>query len=391
MPQYNTEYHIARLISGFLTETLLPEEEEELTQWVEQSERNRALFEHFKERNRYKKRAKTIHQFDIPKGWELTGRKIETLQRKRKRLRFYRNIAAAIVLLIGISGILFLLKSVNTPSHKSGEMIIASGGQKATLITAGGMKYDITADDQAAGEIIDKLAREIADPKNDAENDSVRNHRIIVPRGGEYKITLWDNTQVWLNSGSELHFPESFAKDRREVTLYGEGYFEVSPNPEAPFIVNTYTDMKVEVLGTSFNLEAYPDDILLETTLASGSVRISHGTQAINLQPEQQAIFNRQKETLTSRTVRSSDYTAWKNGMFIFDNIRLESIMNKLARWYNIEVIYDSETIKNIHLTGDLRRYDDFMQTLNMLKKSRAVDFHVEDRTVYVKEISLNK
>ena len=152
-------------------------------------------------------------------------------------------------------------------------------------------------------------------------------------------ITLPDNTTVWLNAGSTIIYPEEFIGRFRQIFFTGEGHFSVAKNKEKPFIIKS-NESSIEVLGTQFNLQAYPDDNKIETTLCEGSVNVTDGELGVPLPPTQQAVYSKVTQALTTRKVDVRLYTAWKEGLFVFENKPLEEIMNTLSRWYNINVFY---------------------------------------------------
>ena len=199
-------------------------------------------------------------------------------------------------------------------------------------------------------------------------------------------ITLPDNTTVWLNAGSTIIYPEEFIGRFRQIFFTGEGHFSVAKNKEKPFIIKS-NESSIEVLGTQFNVQAYPDDNKIETTLCEGSVNVTDGELGVTLTPSQQAVYSKVTQALTTRKVDVRLYTAWKEGLFVFENKPLEEIMNTLSRWYNINVFYSNQAVKLYHFTGDLERYGDFRKTLNMIEKSTAIRFVINGNNIMVEEI----
>ena len=208
---------------------------------------------------------------------------------------------------------------------------------------------------------------------------------IRVPRGGEYKLFLSDSTEVFLNSDSEIRFPVKFGKNERDVFLRGEAFFIVRKDASRPFVVNADDKVSVEVLGTQFNLQAYPDKKIVETTLNEGLVRVYDGKQSVKIQPDQQVVYK--DGELFIRRVDASLYSAWKDGRFVLLNNTLEDIMMCLGRWYNIDIFWVNPELKEYHFSGELARYEDFTEILDMLEKATRVQFEVKDRTVFVKKM----
>ena len=209
---------------------------------------------------------------------------------------------------------------------------------------------------------------------------------ISVAYGDKKHFLLPDSSEIWLNAGTAIKYPEKFSKAQRLVYLDGEAYFSVRKDAAKPFIVET-SQLSVKVLGTQFNVQAYPDDNKIETTLCEGSVNVTDGELGVTLTPSQQAVYSKVTQALTTRKVDVRLYTAWKEGLFVFENKPLEEIMNTLSRWYNINVFYSNQAVKLYHFTGDLERYGDFRKTLNMIEKSTAIRFVINGNNIMVEEI----
>lgn len=318
------------------------------------------------------------------------------------RLHFLRTglfrYAAAIILVIGLAALAYLLTTHNGPEKsladgdKYLQTDIAPGGDRAVLTLADGSKIilDSAADGQLAsqgGVQVIKLANgEIAyDLKGLASKDAMWN-TINTPRGGQYRVTLPDGTKVWLNAASSITFPTAFSGNKREVRIDGEVYFEVTPNKQQPFIVNVDGRSSVEVLGTSFNVNAYKDETSINTTLLEGSVAVSlpgamkqrnyasMQTRAV-LKPGQQAQIAAATAQASSSGIvivntDTDKVIAWKNGAFNFENTRLEEVMRQLARWYNLEIVYP-KGVPNIKFGGKMSRNITLASMLQALKDSK--------------------
>ena len=205
---------------------------------------------------------------------------------------------------------------------------------------------------------------------------------VHVPAGQRAELTLADGTDVWLNSGSTLRFPDRFAADSREVVLEGEGYFFVSRDEERPFTVRTARHA-IRVLGTEFNVKAYPDEREERTTLVEGSVGLRHAGKVYMLRPNDQAVVEEGREVRLTR-VDARKEGLWRTGMFVFERETLESLMGELARWYNVTVFYTNERLKTLHFSGELDRYEDIGRILHMVGLTTDVTFSLQGRTVIV-------
>jgi transmembrane sensor len=225
-------------------------------------------------------------------------------------------------------------------------------------------------------------------------------HTVAVPKGGHYKVVLPDGSMVWLNAASMLRFSTSFKANERKVDLSGEAYFEVAKDRARPFRVhvsaqgiNSQNGALIEVLGTHFNINAYSDEALLKTTLVEGSVKItpvhSSGLQTRNsriLAPGQQAQITDRVLTPVEMGVETVDVEtvlAWKNNMFNFNNADIQAIMRQIARWYDVEVVYEGK-IPEKNFSGKINRNSELKTVLKIIEQS-GIRFHLEGKKVIVR------
>ena len=241
------------------------------------------------------------------------------------------------------------------------------GKSKAILRLADNRMIEITRERETRFDVADGIAATndssgMVYPEQVAAGE-VEYNVLEVPRGGEYTVTLSDGTVVYLNSGSELRYPVAFGTERREVFLSGEGYFDVVKDVERPFFVNA-DKLKIRVYGTSFNVNTY--------NLANV--------------PGQLALYNREKGTMEIRDVDVRPYVAWKEHEFMFDNESLEEIMNTLSLWYDVDVFFQTASLKQLHFTGHLGRYEEVSHILDAISGVTQVKFSVKGRTIIVME-----
>nr|WP_321353945.1 FecR domain-containing protein [uncultured Draconibacterium sp.] len=192
----------------------------------------------------------------------------------------------------------------------------------------------------------------------DDVTDEVKMNTLVIPYGNHSTITLSDGTKVWLNAGSRLIYPSRFTDKTREVMLIGEAFFDVSKMEEKPFTVKT-PDIEVHVLGTKFNVSAYPDENVAHTVLTEGSVEISHKSQGvfdrnIVLKPGQLAAYNKQNSSTNIYDVETEYFTSWKEGYLTFTNSDLNRVVKKLERYYNIHMKYDNPLDGSLRISGKL-------------------------------------
>ena len=198
-------------------------------------------------------------------------------------------------------------------------------------------------------------------------------------------VTLPDGSAVKLNSGSKITFPEKFTDSIREITLEGEAFFDVVKNESKPLII-TSNKLTTTVLGTTFNVEAYPNKTDIKVTLATGKVSIdAEGKKAI-LIPSEQAIFNREKLNIVIKKVDIQKYLEWKDGMLRFENSTLTDAVEKLEKWYNVTIEFENRNLSNCTFTGVFKneRLQTILEHLAFVKQNVKYEF-VSERKIILK------
>ncbi|MGE4587684.1 MAG: FecR family protein [Mangrovibacterium sp.] len=194
-------------------------------------------------------------------------------------------------------------------------------------------------------------------------------NQLIVPFGKQTKVILADHSEVWLNAGSRLLYPEYFEGNKRRVQLQGEAFLKVSKDSSKPFIVETLHS-SIEVLGTSFYVKAYPDEQTEETVLVEGSIRMNVGKsffrKNILLKPNERAVFNENKHNCTVSRVSPPDYTSWIEGLFFFQDEPLPSVLKRISRFYNLQIQWE-DSAANRTISGKLELKDNYRRVLNAL------------------------
>lgn len=221
-----------------------------------------------------------------------------------------------------------------------------------------------------------------ATPPAEAE---VHYYTVVVPRYGFYRMTLPDGTSVILNSKSNLRYPIPFREGRREVWLTGEAYFEVARDEAAPFTVH-FPQGEVRVLGTSFNVNAYERDRAVSATLLEGSVECATATAAQRLTPGNQALFDPLSGGITVRPADIRVATAWTHGNFYFKNQTLGEITDELSRWYDAEVVYADESLREEVFTVEIGRYETLNRVLDMMAKTDRIRYKQDGRRITLSE-----
>lgn len=206
---------------------------------------------------------------------------------------------------------------------------------------------------------------------------------ITTPPGGEYQVTLPDGSRVWLNAASSIRIPTAFVGGIRSVEVTGEAYFEIGDEPDKPFVVET-GGVKIEVLGTHFNVNAYSDEAHVETTLTEGSIKVSKGAASRMLKPGQQAYTDRKTGDIAVGEANVDEVLAWKNGLFYFDNTNIKTIMREISRWYNVQVVYKGDEADQNTFSGVMSRYGDVEALLKRLELTGTVHFTITGTQITV-------
>lgn len=303
------------------------------------------------------------------------------------------KVAAVLVLAIGVLWHIYSVEEVEQIASVSER--IQPGIPKASLILANGTiisldEFHRDTISRQAGAVVLNSGKEVnySVDKNNASLASNTEQFIYntldVPRGGEYRLTLADGTKVWLNSQTKIRFPVKFKGNERKVYLEGEAYFKVAHDKTKPFRVET-KGQTIEVLGTCFNVSSYEESDKIYTTLEEGKVKVSSGgKQSIKLNPGEQSIFCLKDKNIIKRQVDVNRYIAWKNGKFVLEEQTLERILDKMSRWYDINVFYMNSEAKEIVFKGSVQRYGEFNDILKILEKTGGVNFRIKGNTVIV-------
>ncbi|MRG45409.1 DUF4974 domain-containing protein [Chitinophaga sp. SYP-B3965] len=393
LPFINTELPdlVAPLLQKMLNGELLSGEEQRLLEeWKGRSEENKALFERLGNPVAVHEMLKAWHE--IEKNRELNKQRgmnrIQELLRTPTppvhqvhflRRRPFRYAAAALLLLS--AGTYFYTTHQNkAPQLANTNVIIAPGREGAILTLADGSQ--VVLDSLGNGVVANQSGVQVLLQNGqlayDGSSKETVYNTITTPKGRQFRLQLPDGSKVWLNAASSVKYPTTFAGKERRVELTGEAYFEVAKNADHPFKVKAGDATEVEVLGTSFNINSYPDETTIRTTLLDGAVRLNAYQQSQILKPGQQAVVKPAKAQL--ELVNNADLDkvmAWKNGLFNFEDASLEEVMRQLERWYDIEVTY-AKGIPAIRFGGEINRQNTLQDVLQILEKSN-VHFRFED------------
>lgn len=390
----NNMNRISQLIYKYIIDDIREDERVELGQWL-QDQKNRELFDRLTNPETFEKEIfmresinteRPLRDMQSRLGYDITPHENRT--HTIWSLRRWVSAAAILLLVIGVGyqSYKYGIGQINKTSDK--EIALSSpithGQTKAVLTLNNGERIELGADTKRNEHIIKKI---LSDAEMIQEKEGQKQRiSLKTPRGGEFKITLEDGTEVWLNAESQLQYPESFDTSERRVAVSGEAYFKVAKDAARPFYVETAGQL-VRVYGTEFNINSYQEDTNVYTTLVNGRISLSplngNGSELM-LTPGHQAVFDKQDVSSSVRTVDTSIVTSWRNGKFVFENQTLEQIMITLSRWYDFDYEFKDIRLRNTIFMGSVPRYGEFSEVLSILEKSGGISFTQNGKTIII-------
>lgn len=378
---------ITYLLQRYTGKTCSREELEELFAYIAEAANDETLHSFMENTYQHMMPGEELPEIDRDSVYESI---IQQQPARRRTLFTFRRVAAAAVLLLMVGTAFWWLEQRN---KTRGEITIAGqlktdvapGSNKAILTLADGSTVTL---DSAGNQVITRGNTNIKQQNGQllyaAQQSAagIQYNKLSTPRGGQFRITLPDGTKVWLNSSSSLKYPTAFTGKERRVELEGQGYFEVAPNAAQPFKVMV-NEMEVQVLGTHFDVMAYKDEGTVNTTLLEGVVQVKEGTGLQLLKPGQQAVLNNESRTIRVQDADVKKIIAWKNGMFVFNNMALPAILREVARWYDVDIVYDVTPSIELY-GGGIARNLHLSSVLKLLEASGYNHFRIEGRKVIV-------
>lgn len=321
-------------------------------------------------------------KFPVQEGWDELKLRYEEKTKRLKRVKLYRvlTVAAVLLLIFAPAWWLFLRQSdtLNPVSDNQIRLTLSNG--KTVELDAS--HSDILKSEGAALNGSKLTYR--PETKAIAEGEELNMNTLTVPKGKYTRLELSDGTMIWLNAGSKLIYPTSFAASKREVSLEGEAYFDVKHNVERPFVVQL-GDVEVKVLGTAFSVNTL--GTVVQTALERGKVSLQAGNQSLFLLPGELGVYNPQQKSLQKTEADMRIYTAWKDLDVYFNNSTLQEITSRLEREYDLDFSFENEALKNLHFTIDMPRTTDFTKILNNIRlSSNQVDFIVKGKSIQVRQ-----
>lgn len=385
MAQMEEQNLISWLICKQMIGTITEEEQKILTAWREENEHNEAAFQRLMDTDRQALEYRRSKLTDYRRPLNDMKRRLgldesATEEPRTQSVMIYKLISAAAVVLLLFGAAYYWRHAQPEPQTEQQTVIaktdITPGTTQAILSFDNGKQVQLGADNQLNNKAIAEVIK--------GEDIAFKN--LTTPRGGEFKVTLEDGTEVWLNADSKLRYPETFEGDERRVEVTGEAYFKVAKNTEKPFYVVS-GGQEVRVYGTEFNVHAYADEAMIFTTLVEGSISlrpVNGNKSELMLTPGKQAVFNKDNASATVRKVDTEVVTSWRSGVFVFEDQNLAQIMRTLSRWYDFEYEFADNKVASTVFMGSIPRYGSFAEVVEIFQKMGGIQLHQRGRRVVI-------
>ena len=377
------------IIERKLEGRLSSEEESCFKAWCTASKENRDYFHKVEKFYRENGFVKEVTDKDINISWsKFVTRQKGSKKGRRRILSYWSAAGVAACLLIGV--LIFVLEKEEHVVPSGQIVAIPAGGNRAILQLSTGECIELenysNELEEASAKIVNTGSLLSYEKKQDTLVREESFNNVTTPRGGEYGITLADGTKVYLGALSKIEYPVTFTGNRRVVKAYGEVYFEVARDTARPFIVEM-KNQQIEVLGTTFNVRDYEDEVFVETTLVSGKVKVSTGDESCILAPNQQSVLDKKTGNMVQRDVDVAEFVDWKNGKLNIRNQRLEDILNRLSKWYDVYIFYVNEEAKDVRFYANIDRYSDMNELLDKFEKTGQVTFKIKGNVINVSTV----
>lgn len=370
---------IKSLILKDLNGNISEEEKQILDRWTNAASENFELQEHIRT-NSFMQQIVTDESGLEWEQWEKLRRRTIG-QPRRVGMRVMKYAAAILIPFIIATGI-WLFKPVETqvcpvmPVSVSGIKIELADGSVIPL------QQDSIINYQSSGIAFNNYRDTMQIISSDEITQSVGWNKVIIPKGMDYIVRLEDGSSIHLSAESMLEVPGKFDSRERRIRLTGEAYLNVRHEDGRPFIVETIHS-SVKVLGTQFNLRAYPEDPGMTTTLIHGSVEVASAFQKVVLEPGKQAIVMADGE-ISLKTVNTLRFTAWRDRRLVFENEYMADILTELRHWYDYDFIITDPAVRDIRLSMNVERFDDFNDLKKALEKIEKIRFQISGRIVKI-------
>lgn len=381
---------ISGLIVKFLMKELSGEEEKKLNAWLSESDDNQRIFSELCNEKGGLYKQKKYNSANIEIAFQRFIAEKSKREKKHRLLSVFLKYAAIFLLPVMVAGSIWWIYS-----GQSSEIVVVAEtsapyfGNKPMLTLADGKEVVIDKNNPVLNQIqglhvANRDSGELIYSGAAVADQEIQYHTLTTPAQCDYHFILSDGTKVWLNAKSELKYPVLFGKDERVVYAGGEIYLEVAKDSNRPFYVVT-DDLKVEVLGTSFNVNTYKDEDFVAVTLVEGKVAAHTANDSYRLLPDKQLYFNRQNHTAAIRPVNVHDVIAWKDGRYIFKGQTLKEVAKVLQRWFDVSIVFENESYSQEIYTGIVYKEESLETFIERLNASSTYDCYLENNIVYIR------
>lgn len=384
MHSFKEKLKIARILASLFTHSSTPEEEQSYRKWMDEAPEHQKIADRILNRETYEENTRLMKSFPSQKGWE----KIYPLlgdNNKKSRMLFSwrRNLKyAALILLLMLPASYLIYNWV--AGEQINEITPGTHGGEITLSDGNTFKFPDDTLPEGATEVfvIDLKGINYHTPANKPQIKETKN-TLRTLQGMECHVTLSDGTKIHLNAETRLTYPVHFNSKERIVQIEGEAYFDVAPDKEHPFIVQT-PHASIRVTGTSFNVRAYADEQTESTTLVSGAVTINSDNEDFELVPNQHFAYDKTSGKMTVADVNPELYTSWESGSFIFMNVSLGSVMSYLSKWYGFQYTFEDDAAKQVRIGAYLNRYENMNPIIDMIMELNLVDIKQKEGILHI-------
>ncbi len=382
-------FEISLLISRSLSGEITKEEQLKLDVWRKKNEHNEELFQRICSEFVVRDKINQYKQAEVQSAFDsFVSRRDRMFTRKHWIGRISRY-AAIIVVPLFIALFYFNRIEIGKELPEQSENVVQVKRNAPVLTLSNGQKMilynqNLTLDEENGVQITMKSEGGMQYNTSDSTKAEMVYNTLTTPSQCDFSFTMADGTKVWLNAKSSLRYPVAFTGDERVVYAEGEVYLEVAKDPEHPFFV-VLNGMKVEVLGTSFNINSYADEDFVEVTLVEGHVAAHVEEHTYGLLPNRQLCWDKENRSVDIKTVNVNDYIAWKNGQYVFKGKVLSEVAKVLQRWYDVEVVFESGESAEVIYTGVVYKEENFDVFVQRLRETSSLSCRTEGDKLYVK------
>lgn len=382
-------FEVSELISKSMAGEISSEEQCRLEEWMGASEENRMLFERICSEEVMRKKVAAYRESDVQSAFDVFVQRKEREYSQRRWLVRMLRYAAVVMLAVGLGWLYYGREEKMEPQLMVVELPGEMGRNMPVLTLANGQKMvlynqELTLNVGNGVQLTNAPEGGVQYNLQESLGEKMIYNTLTTPAQCDFTFTLADGTKVWMNAQSSLRYPVAFMGDERVVHAEGEIYLEVARDAEHPFFV-VLNGMKVEVLGTSFNVNSYADDKFVEVTLVEGKVAAHIGNKDYSLLPNRQLRWDKEKQSVDIKAVNVDDFIAWKNGQYIFKGKNLSEVAKVLERWYEVEIIFENEKSAGMVYTGIIHKEDSFGAFVQRLRETSSLTCRMEGNKLFIR------